>query len=81
MFCFAFAVIVVNLLVALTINATEELAKEGGVRQSKKKVQSVISLLNFQQFIKQCVACGWTQSRVFDEMKVSLNYDCYSVFL
>ena len=38
-----------NLLVALTINATDELLKEGGAMQSKKKVSDIIALLELKK--------------------------------
>ena len=49
MFCFSFAIIAANLLIALTINATDELLKEGGAMQSKKKVSDIIALLELKK--------------------------------
>ena len=49
LFCFSFAIIVANLLVALTINATDELLKEGGATQSKKKVDDIRTLLKLKE--------------------------------
>ena len=50
LFCFAFAIIVANLLVALTINATDELLREGGATQSKKKVSDILTPLKLKEY-------------------------------
>ena len=67
--------IVVNLLVALTINATDELMKEGGVRQSKKKVHDIINLLDVQAKIYgtlgRCSLKVDCLTRPFIKMKVN----------
>ena len=79
LFCFSFAIIVANLLVALTINATDELLKEGGVTQSKKKVRDILTLLKLKciciinvlcwPFGKLC-NCFWAPREKFDDPKV-----------
>ena len=68
-----------NLLVALTINATDELLKEGGVTQSKKKVRDILTLLKLKciciinvlcwPFGKLC-NCFWAPREKFDDPKV-----------
>eukprot|EP00093_Oithona_nana_P012401 12401.XXX_350113_348538_1 [CDS] Oithona nana genome sequencing. len=81
LFCFSFAIIVANLLVALTINATDELLKEGGVTQSKKKVRDILTLLKLKciciinvlcwPFGKLC-NCFWAPREKFDDPKINV---------
>ena len=84
LFCFSFAIIVANLLVALTINATDELFKEGGAKQSKKKVNDIRALLTFKEHFKAKRWCiilcypmnfclSWFQREKFEDDSVSYH--------